>query len=1048
MPDPENPAPAIDPALQQPTPVVSAPSASLPEAPPATATPPADDFDDYEELTPEIAEEEAVRNDFVLRWAVVLLAFLLASTHIAETATLVHIKTGQYLAEHGFLPPRTDIFSYTAPERPWANLSWGFDLLVAGIHALGSFTALSAVKAVVVALAFWVIGRISRPGTPTWWGSVCGALALLGCHLRMPAQPQIVTYLGLALTMWVVYSWREAPEKPKRLWLLLPLFVLWSNCDSRAWLGLAYVLLYALGDCLGAWLKSPAALGSAARKQLWQVLGASLAITLVHPFWWKSLASPWLLYGVEYPALRDYILETVLDPARTNTGGNFTFFPMTNEELWTWQFLNLGILASLAVVALAVVAVALNRARLDWGLLTALLGFALFAAACLHELPAAGLVAAVVATLNGQGWYVASCRQVYSIETGELLFSRGGRALTVLVLAALGFFGGTGRLRDASAARPGYGIDNALSVQVDDLERLLANDASFDHRPFNSLLAQGDQLIWIGEKVFCDNRVGVYYSPVEEDNILRQHIVARDALRGRRRVDAPGQGAAPRNGSWRKTFDQYGISHVVVRLAMERDYELFFELLQQQNWEWTGLGASAVVFYRTTVPDADPQQYKAYVESHKIDFHKMAYDEGQAGRDADQISSGRLRPIRAPSFYKKYFWSTKVEPSADVREAFQLATLAGVPLPRKLESSRTAMAYLAIRRAQVGLSKDPDDVNGYIALGQAYDFLSQIEYQASLGVRPVWNGLRYLQAVAAYNQALVGEPDNLTAHQRLLQLYREGRKPDLAFRHLSALDDDMLARPDRYSDDQAKMVGQQISELNKVLKQVDEAVAQAGSVSADSKTIMSRMQAFLQRDCYLRALMELDRDPKLASGDTRLELVRMRLMLETGRVDEAFDIASRFAAMAEMQGVSTWADNVSPCCLAQGDYDNAIKYWEAASNEIERLALGRLVLTLPPRTTDPNAPWPLSTLNSTVNYYFQSPEQCASMKINAALSLLEEGRIKSAELAFREVLEISPDSSLRALVKFYISELTFGKEEIDIVPPSNRIIELFTPEPE
>ena len=532
---PNSPLPTTDPALQQPSPAVSPAAESLPGAAAGSGTTQtADDFDDYEELTPEIAAEEAIRNDFVLRWAVVLLAFLLASTHIADSATLVHIKTGQYLTSHGILPPRTDIFSYTAPDRPWANLSWGFDLLVAGIHALGSFTALSAVKAVAVAFVFWIIGRISRPGTPTWWGSICGALALLGCHLRMPVQPQIVTYLGLALTMWVVYSWRESPEKPQRLWLLVPLFLLWCNCDSRAWLGLAYVLFYAAGDSLGAWLKSPAALEKSSRKQLWQVLGGSLAITLVHPFWWKSLASPWLLYGVEYPAVRDYILETVLDPTRTSAGpNNFTFFPMTITELWTWQNLNLGIVASLAVIALAVVAVALNRARLDWGLLTALLGFSLFAVACLHELPAAGLVAAVVATLNGQGWYVASCRQTYSIETGELLFSRGGRALTVLTLAALGFFGGTGRLRDASAARPGYGIDYGLSVQVDDLERLLAGDASFDHRPFNSLLSQGDQLIWVGEKVFCDSRVGVYYSADDDANILRQHIVARDAVRGR-----------------------------------------------------------------------------------------------------------------------------------------------------------------------------------------------------------------------------------------------------------------------------------------------------------------------------------------------------------------------------------------------------------------------------------------------------------------------------------------------------------------------------------
>ncbi|MBS0261352.1 MAG: hypothetical protein JSS02_05295, partial [Planctomycetes bacterium] len=311
----------------------------------------AHDFDEYEELTPEIAEDEAIRNDFVIRWAVVLLAFLLGSTRIADTTTLVHVKTGEYLASHGLLPPRTDVFSYTASDRPWANLSWGFDLFVAAVHAVGGFVGLSAVKAILIALAFWVISRISRPGTPTWWGSVCGALALLGCHLRMPATPVIVTYLGLALTAWLIYSWRESTDKPKRVMLLVPLFFVWCNCDSRAWLGLAFIVLYALGDALGAWLKSPVALAASARQQLWKAVGGSIAVTLVHPFWWKSLAAPWFLYTAEYPGIRDYILEKVIDPNRTNVGGNFTYFPLTQEGLWTWTHLNLGILATFALVA-------------------------------------------------------------------------------------------------------------------------------------------------------------------------------------------------------------------------------------------------------------------------------------------------------------------------------------------------------------------------------------------------------------------------------------------------------------------------------------------------------------------------------------------------------------------------------------------------------------------------------------------------------------------------------------------------------------------------
>ena len=57
-------------------------------------------------LTPELVEEEAIRGDLMLRAFVVLLAVLLACTEIAETRTLVHVKPGQYMASHGWLPPR------------------------------------------------------------------------------------------------------------------------------------------------------------------------------------------------------------------------------------------------------------------------------------------------------------------------------------------------------------------------------------------------------------------------------------------------------------------------------------------------------------------------------------------------------------------------------------------------------------------------------------------------------------------------------------------------------------------------------------------------------------------------------------------------------------------------------------------------------------------------------------------------------------------------------------------------------------------------------
>ena len=79
-----------------PPPEAVAQQASLPSE---SANPaPSADLPEWEPLTPELVEDEAIRGDFMLSWAVVLLALLIGCRQIVETATLVHVKTGQYLA--------------------------------------------------------------------------------------------------------------------------------------------------------------------------------------------------------------------------------------------------------------------------------------------------------------------------------------------------------------------------------------------------------------------------------------------------------------------------------------------------------------------------------------------------------------------------------------------------------------------------------------------------------------------------------------------------------------------------------------------------------------------------------------------------------------------------------------------------------------------------------------------------------------------------------------------------------------------------------------
>ncbi|HVJ69326.1 MAG TPA: hypothetical protein VM510_15175, partial [Caulifigura sp.] len=107
---------------------VASPSESPPEKPAE------DELPEWEPLTPELVEDEAIRGDAMLRNAVLLLAVLLGWTQIADTALLVRIKSGEYMAGHGLLPPRTDPFAITTEGRPWINLGWLSDLALFGLE--------------------------------------------------------------------------------------------------------------------------------------------------------------------------------------------------------------------------------------------------------------------------------------------------------------------------------------------------------------------------------------------------------------------------------------------------------------------------------------------------------------------------------------------------------------------------------------------------------------------------------------------------------------------------------------------------------------------------------------------------------------------------------------------------------------------------------------------------------------------------------------------------------------------------------------------------
>lgn len=989
---------------------------------------------EYEPLTPELVEEEAIRGDFVLKWAVVLLAFLLGCTRIGETATLVHVKSGQYLASHGFLPPRTDVLSYTAAEHPWVNLSWGFDLLVAGAYAVGGFAGLSLLKAALAAVTFAFLVQIYRPALPTWWGSVCAATALLAVHLRLTAQPALITLLGTAVVLWLLHSWRQLDYERKRVLWLVPVFLLWSNLDPRMYVGLTLVFLYVAGDSLDALLKRSIAMPAAARKQLWQVFAACLVAAMINPFGWKSLAAPLAIYGAENPAFRSYV-------AGSPSGPSLLYFPITTPEFWS--NLDTASVAALLLIVAAGLLLAWNWSRVELAHVAVFCGFVYLAAMSLHELAVAALVCCVVAALNGQTWYAAHCRLTYSVTTQELLFSRGGRAVTVLAFAALAFLDIAGRLRDSFAPRTGFGLDANLAATVDGLREQLQDSHG---RTFNFRPEQGDLLIWLGREPFVDSRLAVYRGGGAED-LLALHAKTRDALRIRKSA-AQRKPVADLNRDravWRSVFDTYGVTHVLPRLTMGRtapDYFTLFDLLEaNRDWQLTSFGAVTAVFYRTDKPeDAELTRFR---EQHKVDFTAAAF------KTKGPLATARDHWVSAPSFYDKYLWARRRNIPNEVQEAMHLVRMASDgQLPAWLGTQRLALAGLGIRRAQAGLAKFADSTEGYLALGIGYSLLSRWEAEFTLNSRgPQQSALRYFQAAAAYGQALRGDPANETAHVGAFALYETAGKVDLALRERAFLNELLSRRPAETVDEVTaqQQAFRMQEQLEKMVATVDEELQQIAERGASS---LQLAQYAAERGCILKALHHLTKDAEALKGSLEAQRMQVVFLLEAGQAEEADEAARMMEEPAKQAGLSKWREAVALASLANADYDRAIQLWNEAAAEMEQSAFTRILFAAPPRVSGGNQPlpWPLSITNSALDYLYLRPDGVAALKLSVALVQLERGQFDEAAKTFRTVLEIDPEISSRPLVAYYLQLLTGA--DIDFLPPSESIPILFEPEPE
>ncbi len=138
-----------------------------------------------------------------------------------------HIRTGEWILAHRQVP-QTDLFSFSRPGQPWFAWEWGADVVFALLHGAGGLPLLTFFSGFLLVLTAvltlrWMVWR----GASIWVAFPVFLLASGGSTMHYLARPHIFTLVFLLATLWLLDSERRAPSR--RIWLLVPLTLLWTN---------------------------------------------------------------------------------------------------------------------------------------------------------------------------------------------------------------------------------------------------------------------------------------------------------------------------------------------------------------------------------------------------------------------------------------------------------------------------------------------------------------------------------------------------------------------------------------------------------------------------------------------------------------------------------------------------------------------------------------------------------------------------------------------------------------------------------------------------
>ncbi|MFA6416771.1 MAG: hypothetical protein WCW61_01115 [Patescibacteria group bacterium] len=247
-------------------------------------------------------------------WRILILLglSLLVVIIFAQKIEFSAIDLGRHLENGRLVFSQPDLlfknfYSYTEPDQRFVNHHWLGGVISYVVYLVGGFNLLSIFNILLALAVFLSFFKLAYKRAGFYLPAIISLPVILLFSERVEIRPEIFSYLFLALT-WLIWETDKLSTKCK-LFILVPLFILWPNIHIYFFLGLALIgfklaekFLWQAFDgsdnSLGAKLRSAF---FKIKKDFWLLLSL-VAVCFLTPNTWRGFFYPFSIlknYGYQ-----------------------------------------------------------------------------------------------------------------------------------------------------------------------------------------------------------------------------------------------------------------------------------------------------------------------------------------------------------------------------------------------------------------------------------------------------------------------------------------------------------------------------------------------------------------------------------------------------------------------------------------------------------------------------------------------------------------------------------------------------------------------------